>query len=383
MGADVMLVGPLPTPGISFITTSMRADAGVVISASHNPFQDNGIKIFSGDGFKLADELEQEIEDLIFSQKMEVLRPVAGDIGKARRIEDSKGRYIVFLKHAFPRQFSLDDFHVVVDCAHGATYGVAPHVFEELGARVSALNVHPDGTNINRRCGALHPEEMARTVRDEGADLGLAFDGDGDRLIVCDEKGQIVDGDCIMAICARELMGHDALQKKTLVATVMSNMGLEIAMESMGGALVRTPVGDRHVVECMRSHGYNFGGEQSGHLIFLDHITTGDGILAGLQLLAIMCRRQQPLSELATVMERFPQVLKNVRTRTRMSVEEIPTFSATVRKLEEKLNGAGRILVRPSGTEPVIRVMVEGQDEDTINEMADELCELISLADRM
>lgn len=383
MGADVMLVGPLPTPGISFITTSMRADAGVVISASHNPFQDNGIKIFSGDGFKLADELEQEIEDLIFSQKMEVLRPVAGDIGKARRIEDSKGRYIVFLKHAFPRQFSLDDFHVVVDCAHGATYGVAPHVFEELGARVSALNVHPDGTNINRRCGALHPEEMARTVRDEGADLGLAFDGDGDRLIVCDEKGQIVDGDCIMAICARELMGRGSLRKKTLVATVMSNMGLEIAIESMGGALVRTPVGDRHVVEHMRTHGYNFGGEQSGHLIFLDHITTGDGILAGLQLLAIMCRRQQPLSELATIMERFPQVLKNVRTRTRMSVEEIPTFSATVRKLEEKLNGAGRILVRPSGTEPVIRVMVEGQDENTINEMADELCELIAIADRM
>ncbi len=383
MGVDVMLVGPLPTPGISFITTSMRADAGVVISASHNPFQDNGIKIFAHDGFKLPDRVEEEIEDLIFSQKMEALRPVAEEVGKARRIEDAKGRYIVFLKHSFPKQQTLDDFHVVLDCAHGATYGVAPHVFEELGAKVTALAVHPDGTNINRKCGALHPEIMAETVREVGADLGLAFDGDGDRLIVCDERGQIVDGDHLMAICARDLLKRRKLRKKTLVATVMSNMGLEVAMGSIGAKMVRTAVGDRYVVECMRQNGYSFGGEQSGHLVFLDQITTGDGILAGLQLLSVMQKQDRPLSELATIMQSYPQVLKNVRTATRMSIDEIPHFTKTVRSFEEKLDTTGRILVRPSGTEPVIRVMVEGQDEEMINEMADELCELVSNADRM
>ncbi|BDD86875.1 phosphoglucosamine mutase [Desulfofustis limnaeus] len=383
MGVDVMLVGPLPTPGISFITTSMRADAGVVISASHNPFQDNGIKIFAHDGFKLPDCVEEEIEALIFSQKMEALRPVAEEVGKARRIEDAKGRYIVFLKNTFPKHLMLDDFHIVLDCANGATYGVAPEVFEELGAKVTALSVDPDGTNINRRCGALHPELMAETVRREKADIGLAFDGDGDRLIVCDEHGQIVDGDHIMAICAKDLLAQRKLKKKTVVATVMSNMGLQVALEQMGGILTRTAVGDRYVVEEMRAKGYNFGGEQSGHLIFLDSSTTGDGILAGLQLLSVMKKKERPLSELATIMESFPQVLKNVRTRTRMSVDEIPHFTTTLRKLEEKLNTSGRILVRPSGTEPVIRVMVEGQDEQLINDMADELCELVSNADRM
>ncbi len=383
MGVNVMLVGPLPTPGISFITTSMRADAGVVISASHNPFQDNGIKIFAHDGFKLPDRVEEEIEDLIFSQKMEALRPVAEEVGKARRIDDAKGRYIVFLKNSFPKYQTLDDFHVVLDCAHGATYGVAPHVFEELGAKVTPLATNPDGTNINRKCGALHPEIMAETVRNVGADLGLAFDGDGDRLIVCDENGQIVDGDHLMAICARDLLKRRKLKKKTLVATVMSNMGLEVAMENIGAKMVRTAVGDRYVVECMRENGYSFGGEQSGHLVFLDQITTGDGILAGLQLLAVMQKQDRPLSELANIMESFPQVLKNVRTATRMSIDEIPHFTKTIRNFEEKLNGTGRILVRPSGTEPVIRVMVEGQDEKIINEMADELCDLVSNADRM
>ena len=383
MGVDVMLVGPLPTPGISFITTSMRADAGVVISASHNPFQDNGIKIFAHDGFKLPDDVEEEIEDLIFSQKMEALRPVAEEVGRARRIDDAKGRYIVFLKNSFPKHQTLDDFHVVIDCAHGATYGVAPSVFEELGAKVTSLSINPDGTNINRKCGALHPELMASTVRETGADLGLAFDGDGDRLIVCDERGQIVDGDHIMAICAQDLLKRRKLRKKTLVATVMSNMGLEVAMENIGAKMVRTAVGDRYVVECMRENGYSFGGEQSGHLVFLDQITTGDGILAGLQLLSVMQKRDQPLSELATIMESYPQVLKNVRTATRMNVDEIPHFTRTVRSFEEQLDGTGRILVRPSGTEPVIRVMVEGQDESLINEMADELCELVSNADRM
>ncbi len=382
MGVDVLLVGPLPTPGIAFITTSMRADAGVVISASHNPFQDNGIKIFSSDGFKLPDEVEADIEDLIFSQKMAALRPVADEVGKAARIDDAKGRYIVFLKNAFPKKYTLDDFHIVLDCAHGATYGVAPHVFEELGATVTTLGVNPDGKNINDGCGALHPELMAEKVKALGADIGLALDGDGDRLIVSDERGEIVDGDHIMAICAQELLKQRKLKKKTLVATVMSNMGLEEAMQDMGGRMVRTGVGDRYVVECMRKKGYSFGGEQSGHLVFLDHITTGDGILAGLQLLAIMKKRKKPLSELATIMESFPQVLKNVRMSTKVPVETIPNFLKTVEKLEQKLGENGRILVRPSGTEPVIRVMVEGRDNAEINTIADELCELIRVADR-
>ncbi len=382
MGVDVLLVGPLPTPGIAFITTSMRADAGVVISASHNPFQDNGIKIFSSDGFKLPDEVEADIEDLIFSQKMAALRPVADEVGKAARIDDAKGRYIVFLKNAFPKKYTLDDFHIVLDCAHGATYGVAPHVFEELGATVTTLGVNPDGKNINDGCGALHPGLMAEKVKSLGADIGLALDGDGDRLIVSDERGEIVDGDHIMAICAQELLKQRKLKKKTLVATVMSNMGLEAAMQDMGGRMVRTGVGDRYVVECMRKKGYSFGGEQSGHLVFLDHITTGDGILAGLQLLAIMKKRKKPLSELATIMESFPQVLKNVRMSTKVPVETIPNFLKTVEKLEQKLGENGRILVRPSGTEPVIRVMVEGRDNAEINTIADELCELIRVADR-
>ena len=382
MGVDVLLVGPLPTPGISFITTSMRADAGVVISASHNPFQDNGIKIFSSDGFKLPDEVELDIEDLIFSQKMAALRPVADEVGKMARIDDAKGRYIVFLKNTFPKNYTLDGFHIVIDCAHGATYKVAPHVFKELGARVTTIGVDPDGANINKDCGALHPRLMAEKVKETGADLGLAFDGDGDRLIVCDEHGKMVDGDHVMAICAEELMKQRKLKKKTLVSTIMSNMGLEVAMERMGGNLVRTGVGDRYVVECMRKKGYSFGGEQSGHLVFLDHITTGDGVLAGLQLLAIMKKRKRPLSELAGVMESFPQTLKNVRMSAKIPVDTIPNFPETIKKLEEKLGKHGRILVRPSGTEPVIRVMVEGSDQQEIETMAEELCAVIRKADR-
>jgi phosphoglucosamine mutase len=313
---------------------------------------------------------------------MEALRPVADEVGKATRIEDARGRYIVFLKNTFPKKYTLDEFHIVLDCANGATYGVAPHVFAELGAKVTTLSATPDGKNINLECGALHPEKMAAKVKELGADIGLALDGDGDRLIVCDENGQIVDGDHVMAICAQELMSQRKLKKKTLVSTVMSNMGLEVAMEKMGGKMVRAAVGDRYVVECMRKRGYSFGGEQSGHLVFLDHITTGDGILAGLQLLAIMKKCRQPLSELATIMKSFPQVLKNVRTSTKIDVSSIQHFPETVLKLEEKLGRTGRILVRPSGTEPVIRVMVEGQDEAVINEMADELCGLVQMADR-
>ena len=381
MGVDVLISGPLPTPGIAFITTSMRADAGVVISASHNPFQDNGIKIFSKTGFKLPDQLEADIEDLIFSQKMAALRPTADEVGRAFRLDDVRGRYIVFLKHTFPKNYTLDGFHIVLDCANGATYHVAPHVFEELGARVTKIGVQPDGKNINHECGALHPHVMAEKVKQLGADIGIALDGDGDRLIVSDENGNVIDGDHLMAICASELMSRKKLKKKTLVATVMSNMGLELAMEQMGGKLVRTDVGDRYVVEEMRRKKYSFGGEQSGHLIFLEHNTTGDGILAALQLLSIMIKRKKPVSELATIMESLPQVLKNVRTAKKMDLELIPGFQATMKTMEEKLGNDGRILVRLSGTEPVVRVMLEGKDYDIIDTMADELCDLIRKAD--
>lgn len=382
MGVDVLLVGPLPTPGISFITTSMRADAGVVISASHNPFQDNGIKIFCRDGYKLPDQLELKIEELIFSREIDDLRPIAEEVGKAFRIDDARGRYTVFLKNTFPKEYALDGFHIVLDCANGATYGVAPHVFEELGAKVTALAVSPDGRNINHECGALHPQLMAEKVKELGADIGIALDGDGDRLIVVDEQGKTIDGDHIMAICAAELMANGQLNGKTLVTTVMSNLGLEVAMQKMGGKMVRTQVGDRYVVEEMRNKGYNFGGEQSGHLIFLDHNTTGDGILAALQLLAIMIKQDKPISELAKIMESFPQTLKNVRTKSKIDHTRITGFNEKVAALEQQLGTTGRILVRPSGTEPVLRVMIEGQDETRINTMADELCEMIRHADQ-
>jgi phosphoglucosamine mutase len=378
MGVNVLLVGPLPTPGIAFITTGMRADAGVVISASHNPFQDNGIKIFSKSGFKLPDVEEALIEDLIFSKKMDSLRPVAEEVGKAARIDDAKGRYIVFLKNTFPRRYTLDGIHIVLDCAHGATYAVAPHVFEELGAKVTSIGVQPDGKNINNECGALYPGVMAEMVRREGADLGIALDGDGDRLIVADEKGNIVDGDQIMAICAEEMLERQKLAKNTLVATVMSNLGLELAMQRMGGKLVRTQVGDRYVVEEMLRNEYNFGGEQSGHLVFLKHNTTGDGILGALQLLIAMKKKERPLSELTQIMEPFPQVLQNVRTAKKLALDRIPGFSEKIAGLEKSLGASGRILVRPSGTEPVIRVMVEGEDEKLIDTMASELCDFIS-----
>lgn len=382
MGGNILLVGPMPTPGIAFITTSMRADAGVVISASHNPFQDNGIKIFFRDGFKLPDSLEAHLEDLIFSQQMEALRPVAEDIGRASRIDDAKGRYIVYLKNTFPKHYTLEGFHIVLDCAHGAGYKVAPHVFEELGAKVTSIGITPNGKNINHDCGALYPELLATKVKETGADLGIALDGDGDRLIVADERGQIVNGDHIMAICASDLLTRRKLRKKTLVATVMSNMGLEIAMQKLGGKLVRTQVGDRYVVEEMRQHKYNFGGEQSGHLIFLDHSTTGDGTLAALQLLATMRKSHKPMSELAGIMETYPQILKNVRTPKKITPAEIPGLQKKIEQLTSTLSKTGRILVRASGTEALIRIMVEGEDEKSINSVADELCELITRTSR-
>ncbi len=370
MGVDVLLVGPMPTPAIAFLTSSMRADAGVVISASHNPFQDNGIKIFAGDGFKLPDEMESQIEQLMNDSRLTEAQPIGSDVGKAFRIDDARGRYIVFLKHTFPKELTLDGLKLVIDCANGATYKVAPSVFEELGAEVKKIGVEPNGVNINEGCGALHPACIQKAVLEYGAHMGIAFDGDGDRVIVVDEKGAVVDGDHIMAICAKSLMEEGGLKANTVVATVMSNMGLEVALEGIGGRLVRTQVGDRYVVETMRKDGYNFGGEQSGHLIFLDYITTGDGILAALQLLSVMQRTGRPLSELASIMECFPQTLHNVRVKEKKRVSEIPGLDELVTKLESDIKGRGRILIRPSGTEPVIRIMVEGEDETQIKDVA-------------
>jgi len=377
MGGEALLVGPLPTPGIAFITADMRADAGMVISASHNPFYDNGIKIFASDGFKLPDELEGEIEELVLSDRLHNSGPTGYDIGKAFRIEDAVGRYLVFLKKTLPADLTLDGLKVVVDCANGAAYRVAPTVLEELGAEVIPLGVEPDGTNINEGCGSLHPETMARVVLERGADVGFALNGDGDRAIFADEKGRIVDGDGIMALCALEMAKEGKLAKETVVATVMSNMGLEVALKRAGLRLVRTKVGDRYVVEEMRSGGYNLGGEQSGHIVFLDHNTTGDGILTALQVLAIMKKKGASLGELAQVMEPFPQVRRNVRVRERRALEEIGGLGEAMREAEERLKGRGRLLVRYSGTEPVLRIMVEGEDQREIEGIAEALAQIV------
>jgi phosphoglucosamine mutase len=373
MGVDVLLVGPLPTPGIAFITASMRADAGVVISASHNPYQDNGIKFFSRDGFKLPDETELRIEELIFSKKIDSLRPIASEVGKAFRIDDAKGRYIVFLKNSFPRDLDLTGLKIVLDCANGAAYKVAPAVLAELGAEVISAGVSPDGTNINAGCGSLHPEVLSEAVKAHRADLGIALDGDADRVIFVDEFGNEVDGDHIMAICASHLLKENRLARHTLVATVMSNLGLDIAVKKAGGQVLKTAVGDRYVVEEMLRGGYNLGGEQSGHMIFLEHNTTGDGTLSALQVLAIMQRTGKRLSELAGVMIALPQVLVNVRVRERRDLSEIPEVARAIAAAEERLGETGRVLIRYSGTEPLLRVMLEGQDKYRITELAQEI----------
>lgn len=377
MGVDVLLVGPLPTPGIANITSSMRADAGVVISASHNPFQDNGIKFFSADGFKLPDQIELKIEKLIESNKIDSLRPTASEVGKAFRIDDAAGRYIVFLKNTFPNEMDLSGMKIVLDCANGAAYRVAPAVFEELGAEVICLGVSPNGTNINADCGSLYPQVISEAVKKHRADIGIALDGDADRVIVCDEFGHEVDGDHIMAICATDMLKRKILKKKTLVTTVMSNMGLDIAMRAAGGKIVKTAVGDRYVVEEMRKGGYNLGGEQSGHMIFLDSNTTGDGILSALQLLAVMRRTEKPLSELAEVMIPLPQVLVNTRVREKTDIMTIPEIAARVGDVEEKLGNEGRVLIRYSGTEPLLRVMLEGKDTYEITAWANEIIDLV------
>lgn len=380
MGVDVLLVGPLPTPGIAFITASMRADAGVVISASHNPYQDNGIKFFARDGFKLPDALEMRIEELVDSDHIDSLRPTAEAVGKAYRVDDAAGRYIVHLKNTFPRELDLAGLKIVLDCAHGAAYRVAPAVLEELGADVVAIGVKPDGTNINAGCGSTYPEVMAAAVREHGANLGIALDGDADRCIFVDENGNEVDGDHIMAICGIDLIRKGRLPHNTVVATVMSNMGLDIALRGAGGTVVKTAVGDRYVVEEMRRGGFLFGGEQSGHMIFLDHNTTGDGILSALQVLAIMQRRSKRLSELALVMDSLPQVLVNVRLTQKCDINEIPEIAKLIRDVEEKLKGEGRVLIRWSGTEPLLRIMLEGTDEGDIRCWANEIASAVSAA---
>lgn len=373
MGVDVLQVGPLPTPGIAYITSSMRADAGVVISASHNPFQDNGIKFFFKDGFKLPDEIELKMERLIFSEKIDSLRPVATEVGKAYRIDDAAGRYVVFLKSTFPKDLDLSGMKIVLDCANGAAYKVAPAVLEELGAEVIPIGIKPTGTNINDGCGSLHPEVMSEAVKSQRADLGIALDGDADRVIFVDEFGNKVDGDQIMAICATEMIRQKKLRKNTLVATVMSNMGLDISMRRAGGKVIKTDVGDRYVVEEMRRGGYNLGGEQSGHMIFLDHNTTGDGMLSALQLLVVIRRTGKTLSELSEVMIPLPQVLVNVRVTEKKDVMDIPAAAALIRDIETKLGQEGRVLIRYSGTEPLLRIMIEGQDKYQITGWAKEV----------
>ena len=377
MGADVMLVGPLPTPGIAFITTSMRANAGVVISASHNPYYDNGIKIFSRDGFKLPDEMEQRIEEFIFSNHFHSLRPTASEVGKAHRIDDVVGRYVVFLKNTFPNDLTLDGLRVVLDCANGAAYRVAPTVLEELGAEVIPIGIEPNGENINAGCGSLHPEVMSRVVVERGADMGIALDGDGDRIVFADGKGREVDGDHILAICGLELLSHDRLNQKTVVTTVMSNMGLEKSIERAGGRVIRTRVGDRYVVEEMVRGHFNLGGEQSGHTVFLDYNTTCDGILTALQLLAIMKRNEKSIDEMARVMEPFPQVLYNVEVREKRDLSEFPEVHRRVQEIERSLDRAGRLLIRYSGTEPLLRIMLEGENESQLHAFAQDLVALV------
>jgi len=362
MGAEVMLVGPLPTPGIAYITRSMRADAGVVISASHNPFEDNGIKIFAHDGFKLPDEVEAELEGLMAAGVLDGRVARGREIGKAMRIDDATGRYITHLKHSFPGELALDGLKIVVDCAHGAAYKVAPAVLTELGASVITIGAHPDGTNINDRVGATDPQAMRAAVVEHGADLGIALDGDADRVVFCDDRGALIDGDAILAICALDLHARGALRGGGVVATIMSNMGLGRCLARAGIGLVRAPVGDRYVVEAMVAGSYNLGGEQSGHVIFLDHGTTGDGVLAALQVLSLMLRSGRSVPELAASMTRYPQVARAISVAEKVPLEQLPGLTRVVQGIERELGEDGRVVVRYSGTESKLRVMLEGPD---------------------
>ena len=377
-GVDVLFIGPLPTPGVAYITRSLRADAGIVITASHNPYTDNGIKFFRADGFKLDDRIEGQIEQLVFSGAIESVQPQAQDIGKAVRIDDALGRYIEFAKAGFPKGLTLEGMRIVVDCAHGAAYKSTPCVLRELGAEIVVTGNQPTGRNINEDCGSMHPETLCQNVVRHGAHLGIAHDGDADRVLLCDETGRLIDGDDIMAIAALEMLAEKTLAGDTLVGTVMSNAGLEAAIREAGGRLLRTAVGDRHVIDEMLRGGYNFGGEQSGHLIFRDYGTTGDGLVAALQILRIMKVRDQPLSRLAQCWTRFPQLVTNVRVREKKPVEQLDGVPRLLAAAEQELSAqGGRLLLRYSGTEPKIRLLVEGRDPATLEKWSKLICDAI------
>ncbi len=377
MGVDVLLVGPMPTPGIAFITRSMRAHAGMVISASHNPYQDNGIKIFSRDGFKLPDSEEDEIEDLITSGRIRDIRPTALEIGKATRIDDARGRYIVFCKNTFPENLSLDGMKIVLDCANGATYKTAPIIFSELGAEVTALHCEPNGININDRCGSQRTQDLEAKVLETKANVGLAFDGDGDRLIAVDERGKQITGDQILAICGKRYKEQGRLKNNLLITTVMSNFGLGLALKELGIEHGASKVGDRYVLEMMQQKGAVVGGEESGHMIFLDQHTTGDGIVSALQLLSAMCAANQPLSALARVMTVSPQVIINVDVARKPPLEELPQLQTEVKAAEAELGDKGRVLIRYSGTQAMCRVMVEGPTEEMTRRLAEHIAGIV------
>ncbi len=375
MGVDVLFIGPLPTPGVAYVTRSLRADAGIVITASHNPYTDNGIKFFRADGYKLDDKIEAQIESLVFSGEIEKIRPRAELIGKAVRIDDALGRYIEFVKSSFPKGLTLEGVKIVLDCGHGAAYKASPCVLRELGAEVIVYGNQPDGKNINENCGSMHPEAMCRKVVEHGAHLGIAHDGDADRVLLCDETGTLIDGDDIMAIAALEMLAENSLAEKTLVATVMSNAGLAAAITAAGGKMLRTDVGDRNVIDEMLRHGFNFGGEQSGHLIFRDHGTTGDGLVAALQVLRILKAKDQPLSQLARCWTRFPQLVTNVKVREKKPFAQLDDVNRLVADAEKELSAqGGRLLLRYSGTEPKARLLVEGRDPDTLAKWSRQIC---------
>jgi phosphoglucosamine mutase len=378
VGVDSFFLGPLPSPGIAYLTRGMRATAGIVISASHNPYYDNGIKIFSADGYKLPDQAEDELEALINNNQLPAFIAGSADIGSTQRIDDAIGQYAVFLKEQFPKHLTLEGLHLVLDCANGASYRVAPKVFAELGAKVTLISAAPNGYNINENCGALHPEQLQAAVKELHADLGFAFDGDADRLVVVDGSGEILDGDMLLGICAIYYLQEKRLAKNTVVTTVMSNLGLELAIKKHGGSLLRTAVGDRYVVEAMRKGGYNLGGEQSGHLVFRDCSTTGDGILAALSVLEIILSRGLGLSALKRDIQKCPQVLHNINVARKEPLERLPLFTARIRQMEHALGDSGRILFRYSGTENKARIMIEGQEQKVVEAMAAELVALFS-----
>lgn len=380
LGVDVLLIGPMPTPGIAFLTQSMRCDAGIQISASHNLFADNGIKIFSANGYKLPDEQEAQIEALAFSDELAKFRPTADLVGKAHRIDDALGRYIVQLKNTFPKDLDLAGLRIVLDCANGAAYKSAPSVFEELGAEVLKKGVFPTGLNINENCGALYPEHVATATVEYRADIGISLDGDGDRCILADENGDIVDGDQIMAICSLEMKRRNRLCKNTVVATPMSNLGFEIGMKENGISVVRASVGDRYVVEAMKAGGYNFGGEQSGHIVFLDEETTGDGVVAALKILEIMRRTGKKLSELKSCIKLYPQAKENVKVARKDDLKQIKEVVHEIQAAEKALGEKGRVFVRYSGTEPIARVMVEGENAELIQKLTRKIASSIHRA---